>query len=326
VKEPQTCPQTQKTTKNTRKKKTSLGTGSRKKQKEEPKTRAFQSSPEAGTPILKEKTDSHIRNHNKLSLYVKEPTCIHNLEGVTQMVAVDVTECVGCKRCLPYCPADAISMKEEKAYVNQDECVECYTCLRAEACLIGAIHQTELAWPRTLRHVFSSVTTVHRETRVPGRGTEEMKTNDVTDRFADGEVGFSVDIGRPGVGVRLNDVEKVAMAVAKCGVEFEPMNPVTILMTDKSAGRLLDEIKGEKIHSCVLEFKSKSLDDTQGILSALRAVAKDVDTVFSVGVCSKLTDEGESPVLPHLRKASIDPRPNGKLNIGLGRPLREGGT
>jgi len=248
------------------------------------------------------------------------------VKEVAKLVMVDLTECIGCERCLPYCPANAISMKETKAYVNPDECVECYTCLRAEACPVRAIHETELHWPRTLRHVFSSVTMVHKETRVPGRGTEEMKTNDVTNRFGYGEIGFSVDIGRPGVGVKFRDVEKVTMAAAKCVVEFEPMNPVTILMTDKKTGQLPDEIKGEKIHSCVLEFKLKRQKDIQDLMRALRTVAKDVDTVFSVGVCSKLTDDDETPTLSLLRQASVTPRPNGKLNIGLGRPLTEGGA
>jgi len=217
-------------------------------------------------------------------------------------------------------------MKKSKAFVNEDECVECYTCIRAGACMLGAIRQTELIWPRTLRHVFSSVTTVHMETRVSGRGTEEMKTNDVTNRFGDGEVGFSVDMGRPGLGVRFKDVEKVAKAVAKWGVEFEPMNPVTMLMTNRNSGEFRDEVKGEKVHSCVLEFAAKKLSDTPKILRALVEAAKDIDAVFSLGICSRLTNEGESPVLPLLREAGMSLKPNGKLNIGLGRPLQKGGA
>jgi NAD-dependent dihydropyrimidine dehydrogenase PreA subunit len=238
------------------------------------------------------------------------------------MVKIDVEKCVGCGRCVPYCPSGAIHVENGKASVNLEECVECYTCLRVEACKLGAIQGTDLEWPRILRHIFSSVTCVHKETRVPGRGTEEMKTNDVTNRFREGEVGFSIDVGRPGVGARFSDVEKVAMAVAEIGVEFEPMNPVTILMSDRAKGHLPDEIKGEKIHSCVLEFKTKRFDNIPKIVEALKNVAECLDTVFSVGVCSKLGEGCESTVIPYLREAGVEPRPNGKLNLGLGRPLR----
>jgi hypothetical protein len=64
-----------------------------------------------------------------------------------------------------------------------------------------------------------------------------------------------VDIGRPGIGTTFADVETITMEVARVGVEFEPMNPVTYLMIDKNKGRLQEEIKKEKVHSCVMGSK-----------------------------------------------------------------------
>jgi len=38
--------------------------------------------------------------------------------------------CVGCKRCLKWCPANAISMQSnKKAYINSEQCIGCAECL-----------------------------------------------------------------------------------------------------------------------------------------------------------------------------------------------------
>lgn len=145
-----------------------------------------------------------------------------------------------------------------------------------------------------------------------------MKTNDVTGRFRDGEVGFSVDIGRPGVGTTFADVEMITMEVARVGVEFEPMNPVTYLMIDKNTGRLQEEVKKEKVHSCVMEFKT-SLDKLPDAVQALNRAAGKVNTVFSVGCLCKVGADGEIPAKNYLDRNHIPYRPNGKTNIGLGR-------
>jgi hypothetical protein len=55
-------------------------------------------------------------------------------------------------------------------------------------------------------------------TGVGGRGTEEIKTNDVTGRIGEGEAGIVVELGRPGVGARIRDVERVAMALLRWAV------------------------------------------------------------------------------------------------------------
>jgi hypothetical protein len=213
----------------------------------------------------------------------------------------------------------AISMVlGNKAKIDLEKCTECYACLRASVCPTDAIVETPLTWPRSLRVVFGSVQTEHKETRVPGRGTEEMKTNDVTARFRDGEVGFSVDIGRPGVGTTFADVETITMEVARVRVEFEPMNPVTYLMIDKNTGRLQEEIKKEKVHSCVMEFKT-SVEKLPDVVQALSNVAGKVNTVFSVGCCCKVRANGEIPAKKYLDRYQIPYRPNGKTNIGLGR-------
>lgn len=70
---------------------------------------------------------------------------------------------------------------------------------------------------RNISHFLSDPTETKATTGVPGRGTEEAKTNDVTGRTRIGEVGIAIDMGRPGIGVHMADAEKVAMAVAAAG-------------------------------------------------------------------------------------------------------------
>jgi len=234
---------------------------------------------------------------------------------------INLEKCVGCIECVPYCSAGAIIATRNKCMVDEDKCVECYTCLRAEICPVGALEKVQLKWPRILRHAFSSVPAVHEGLGIyGGRGSEGMNTNDITGRFRHGEVGFIVDVGRPGVGTTFKDVEKISIAVAKVGVEFEQMNPVTKLMTDKTPGRLRDDIKMERIHSCELEFKAK---DTKllPIIQALKNVSKSVNTVFSVGCISRCKSDGTIPIKTVLDEAGIFYRPNCKTNIGLGCPL-----
>jgi len=76
--------------------------------------------------------------------------------------------------------------------------------------------------------------------QVPGRGTEEMKTNDVKGTFLPGEVGVGIELGRPGVGAYFRDVERVGMALMKAnlGYQMAAENPVTHFMTDKNTGKL----------------------------------------------------------------------------------------
>jgi len=233
---------------------------------------------------------------------------------------INLEKCIGCMDCVPYCPGGVIIATGNKFMVDEDRCFECYVCLRAEICPVDALEKVPLKWPRILRHLFSSMTMIHKGTGIDGRGTAEMKTNDITGRYRHGEVGFTVDVGRPGVGTTFQDVEKISMAVAKVGVEFEQMNPVTELMSDKSAGRIRDDIKTERILSCVLEFKTKDAK-TVSVINALKDISKLVNTVFSVGCICRCKPDGTIPVKSILDQAGIFYRPNGKINIGLGRPL-----
>jgi NAD-dependent dihydropyrimidine dehydrogenase PreA subunit len=161
------------------------------------------------------------------------------------------------------------------------------------------------------------------EKRVGGgsRGTSEMKTNDVTGRFREGEVGIACELGRPGIGFYFRDLETVAVSLVKCGVQFEPQNPVTVFL-DTSTGRIKDEfaeIRGERALSAIIECKAP-IEKVGEIYQVLQEVAKKIDTVFTLDIINKCQD-GTIPLKPLLDDAGIRVRINGKTNVGLGRPL-----
>lgn len=236
---------------------------------------------------------------------------------------VDQELCIGCGECLPYCPVGAIVLEDGVAEADQEACVECGVCTRAYSCPSGAMVQLsaeELGFPRGLRRYFSDPTATSPVTIAKGRGTEECKTNDRTGRVKRGQVGFGVELGRPGVSTSFVDVEKVTRKVASIGVEFEKQNPIWPLLKDPATGELKDEIKGERVLSLVVEFVT-GIERTGEIVAALRGVAEEVDTVFTVAVMSRVNDDKSVPVLPVLQGLGLPVRPNAKINVGLGRPL-----
>jgi hypothetical protein len=243
-----------------------------------------------------------------------------------------------------------IDPARHRATIDRDECVECYACynglsqehlnptlVRAvrkvlalvrvrfdpepDVCPTAAFVPDELAWPRVVRRAFSDPRVPHESTGVEGRGTEEVKTNDVTGRVKAGEVGFTIEFGRPGVGVRFHEIQEMCWALAKAGVAFEKRNPVTSLMTDVAAGTLRQDILGEKVMSAIVEIKTP-VRQVEEIIRLVGEVEKRLDTVVAIGVGVRCDEQGDdlvvAPILErlgyHLERA--------KTNAGLGRATR----
>lgn len=239
---------------------------------------------------------------------------------------IDKEKCIGCGECRPYCTVSAIAIVEWGgkciSEVNQEECVECGVCLRASICPTEAIYMQKLKWPRLIRAEFSNPTLPHSSTRVLGRGTQEMKTNDVSGRFLMGFTGVGIEVGRPGVGATLEEIQAICMAVAEVEIEFEPLNPVTSLMADGKTGKLKEDILNEKVLSAIIEFIVPN-DQLNSVLERIKAVSKKINTVFSLDLMSRVNEDGSIPVVSIAKNAGFIARPNTKTNIGLGRPLKE---
>ena len=186
-----------------------------------------------------------------------------------------------------------------------------------DICPTDAIVPEELSWPRVVRRAFSDPQVPHESTGIHGRGTAEVKTNDVTGRVKEGEAGFVVEFGRPGVGARFRDIERVTKALAELGVEFESNNPVTSLMTDSARGLIRPEILNEKILSAIVEIKAR-LADVPAVLGKVRELSREVDTVISIGVSTRCDGAGEEPLREILEREGY-PTYRGKTNLGLGR-------
>ena len=224
--------------------------------------------------------------------------------------------CIGCGQCVIVCPIQAISLVDNKAVIDNELCVECNICYRNAECPVKAIRPKRLKWPRIIRSPFSNVITAHKLTGIPGRGTEEMKTNDVTNRFCMDEVGFSIEIGRPGVGTRLENIELFTEKLLKIGVIYEEASPVTALLTDDQA-HIKEDIRNERVLSAIIEFKVP-IEKVSRVLKVVKEVEKKIDTVFTVGVVSRVKN-GTIPIIDLITKQDFSVRPNAKVNIGLGR-------
>ncbi len=55
------------------------------------------------------------------------------------MIVVNTEECTGCESCIDICPVEAISMRDDVAYIDQEECTECGTCI--DECPVEAIEE-----------------------------------------------------------------------------------------------------------------------------------------------------------------------------------------
>ena len=265
---------------------------------------------------------------------------------------IDERKCVACGNCVPICPMGAIYIDpaKKRATVNQDECVECYTCFRGmsnehlnpvmvrtirrigswfrwrfdpepDVCPTAAIVEQELSWPRIVRRAFSDPVVPHESTGVHGRGTEEVKTNDVTHRVGLGDAGFTVEFGRPTIGVRFWQIQQMTHTLAQMNITFEKRNPVTSLMTNTSTGDIREDILNEKILSAIVEFKTP-LANVPPILRKIKEVAKQLTTVVAVGVSARCDAQGENSLEEMLRQEGFEFN-RGKTNLGLGRASNE---
>lgn len=264
-------------------------------------------------------------------------------------MTINPKKCVACGNCTYVCPMGAIYIDPaiNRATINRDECVECYACYNGlsqehlnptavrtmrsffkmmrlrfdpepDVCPTAAFEPDKLSWPRVVRRAFSDPRVPHESTGIEGRGTEEVKTNDVSDRVAVGEVGFTIEFGRPGVGVWMRDIQKVCWALARAGVSFEKKNPITSLMSDVPTGTLREDIMGEKVLSAIVEIKVP-VARTEEIVRLVWEVEKDVDTVVALGVGTRCAENGEETVVAPILQRLGYKLERAKTNVGLGK-------
>jgi len=231
--------------------------------------------------------------------------------------------CVGCGRCHPYCPAKAIYFDDLKSVVDQEICYECGTCLRAEVCPVEAIEESPFVYqyPRALRKYFSDPNATHALTGIAGRGTEESKTNDVTNRVGPDQVGIAIEVGRPTIGMDLVNIQKITRALARAGItEIEPENPFNDMIQDRKTGELKMELMGERVLSAIIEIQVKR-DQLRQVLRTVKEVTREVDSVFCVDVYTRLEPGLKIPseIIQTIEAEEFTWRPNAKINMGLGR-------
>jgi len=262
---------------------------------------------------------------------------------------INQDKCVGCGNCTYVCPMGAIYVNPQtgRSTINRDECVECYACynglsgenlpprtvrlarkffnlfaLRFEPepdiCPTSAFEPDTLEWPRVVRRAFSDPCVPHESTGVIGRGTEEVKTNELTKWVSLGEVGITIEFGRPGVGARFYEIQEMSRALAAAGFVFETKNPIASLMTNLQTGDLPKDILNEKVLSAILEIKVP-VARLEEVIRIVWAVEKRIKTVVVLGVGVRCDENGnDAIVFPILERLGYNPA-RAKTNLGLGR-------
>jgi ferredoxin len=262
---------------------------------------------------------------------------------------INQDKCVACGNCVYVCPMGAIYVDpvSNRATIDRNECVECYACFNGlstehlnptfvrtirklfqmarlrfdpepDVCPTAAFEPDELVWPRVVRRAFSDPRATHESTGVQGRGTEEVKTNDVTDRVKRGEVGFTIEFGRPGVGVWFREIQVMTQALAAAHIPFEKKNPLTLLMSDVATGTLTEDVLDEKVLSAIVEIKV-TVDRVEEVIRLVHEVEKQINTVVALGVSTRCDENGDENVVAPILKRLGYKLQRAKTNTGLGR-------
>ncbi|MFB6113241.1 MAG: DUF362 domain-containing protein [Halodesulfurarchaeum sp.] len=233
---------------------------------------------------------------------------------------IDEDDCIGCDICVPYCPVEAISMEGDVAVIDRDTCVECGTCKRVDRCPTDAFYLGDIEYPRIVRKAFSDPAHIHEDTGIAGRGTEEMKTNDVTGRVDTGQAGLLLEFGRPGVSASFREIETVTTAIAD-SVDFEEENPLVSQMADVETGEMKEEVRDERVMSAIAEITLPS-DELVDTLELVFDAIEDIETVVSINVSTVLREGDtllETELDEVLEGTDYELQPNGKTNIGIGK-------
>lgn len=262
-------------------------------------------------------------------------------------ITIDNVKCVGCLDCIPYCPVAAIGQSTDGKTVSIDaeRCTECGLCRQAGVCPVDAIAARDLTWPRSLRGKFQSPYAPYRSSLTlapapqPVRYSEEIRafrryelpsehTNDVDGLLKHGEGLIVVELGRPHLGTTFRDVQKVIQALIPMGLQLSLQYPVSDersslveLATDAANGFLRQEILGERAGWVCLKLiaQQKAVPE---VVASLQQVATEIETVFALGIVSRVSDDGSTLAERVASETGVKPAPNCKTNVGLGRPSR----
>jgi hypothetical protein len=79
------------------------------------------------------------------------------------------------------------------------------------------------------------------------------------------------------------------------------------------------DVVNERVLSAILEFRMPAAR-APAVLRALAAVAEKINTVMSVNIGARLEPDGSNPAETAAQEAGFTLRPNGKTNLGLGKP------
>jgi hypothetical protein len=118
------------------------------------------------------------------------------------------------------------------------------------------------------------------------------------------------------------DVEKIAMACVNAGVKLEGKDttPLAALMPDIATGKLEPDVLNHRLLSVIVEGNCAE-EELPEVLKALKKVAGEIETVFSLGLIMRVDENGYNPALKCLDELGIPQPHRAKINVGQGKPL-----
>jgi hypothetical protein len=150
----------------------------------------------------------------------------------------------------------------------------------------------------------------------------DPKLNEVHHRISSESIAVVVEVGRPGVGTSMRDVDAICRALAASGVSFDPGSSVTGLMVDVAAGTLQPDVLDERVMHAMIHY-SCSRDQLLASIEALKEVANRVHTVFSVGFSTPVDNRNDRLAGAIADEAGLPLKPHAKTNVGLGPRRKE---